>query len=231
MQAMIGKMARMFPMFLLMGFMIVVIAFFIGLNNSNNAATYFAETKAVRETELTSLRAGIEATGIWLPTFKFLGLGFILGGIVMALRIIIDNLKAAGMEVMANLPEDKRPSLPNPPWYGPLMPVTMMVAMMIFIAAFVVGLLVAGQASDLFSNPIPTIDAAAAGSPLLTQLQAIQTAKAWLVPFKFLGIALMFTSIVQGLSTIVFILTQQTQLIEKGIELAREARAQMKQAA
>ena len=222
MQEFIGKMARtVYPMLLVMGFMIVVIAFIVGLNNAANAAEYFSASKAVRETDLTALRAGIESTGIWLPPFKFLGLGLILGGIVMALRVIIDNLKAAGMEVMSNLPADKRPAPSAPPWYGPLMPATMMFGEIVFIAALIVGLVVAAQARDLFSNPIPDIDAAAAGSALLAQLHAIHVAKSWLVPFKFLGVALEFTAIVQGLSTITYILTQQTQLIEKGIQMAR----------
>ena len=43
MQAMIGKMARMYPMLILMGFMIVVIAFAVGYFNSQTAAAYFAE--------------------------------------------------------------------------------------------------------------------------------------------------------------------------------------------
>ncbi len=226
MQKFISGMARtMFPLMILMGFMIVVIGFVIGLGNSANAAEYFAASKAVREVELTGLRASLESTAIWLPTFKFLGLGLILSGIVMALRVIIDRLKGAGQEVMANLPEGKRPAMPNPPWFGPLMPMTMMVALAIFIIAFIVGLSTAAQARALFASPIPDIDAAGAGSAILTQLSAIKTTIAWLVPFKFLGVSLMFTAIVQGLGTIVFILGQQTQLVERGMQIARELAA------
>ena len=76
MQKLIGKMARMYPLFILMGFMIVVTAFVVGYLNSQAAAAYFAESKAVRETTLMAQRATIESVGLWLPYFKFLGIGF-----------------------------------------------------------------------------------------------------------------------------------------------------------
>jgi hypothetical protein len=180
MQKIIGKMARMFPMMIAMAFMIVVVAFVIGYLNSQTAAVYFAESKSVRETTMMTQRAAFESTGLWLPYFKFLGVGMILGGIVMALRVIIDNLKAAGMQVLSNLPKSKRPPLPNPPWYGVLMPVVMMTGMLIFLVAFIVSLGAAGTAREVFANPIPQIDAASAGSTLLTQVQSIHTASSWL---------------------------------------------------
>ncbi|MFQ5930997.1 MAG: hypothetical protein ACE5MM_01175, partial [Nitrospiraceae bacterium] len=80
MQAMIGRMARMYPLLLVMGFMIVAIAFIVGYFNSQTAAAYFAQAKGLRETTLMAQRASIESTGLWLPYFKFLGIGLILGG-------------------------------------------------------------------------------------------------------------------------------------------------------
>src|SRR3990172_3787321 len=118
MQTMIGKMARLYPAMIAMGFMIVLIAFVIGYFNSQTAAAYFAEPKAIRETTLMAQSASIESVGLWLPPFKFLGLGLILGGIVMALRVIIENLLGAGMEVLSNLPPEKRSQMPSPPWYA-----------------------------------------------------------------------------------------------------------------
>ncbi len=113
MQQFIGKMARMYPLLIAMGFMIVAIAFGVGYVNSQTAAEYFSQPKVLRETTLLAERASIESVGLWLPYFKFLGIGLILGGIVMALRIIIDGLKHAGEEVLANLPEEIRPTLPR----------------------------------------------------------------------------------------------------------------------
>lgn len=215
MQMAIGKMARMYPVLIAMGLMIVLIAFVIGYANSQNAAEYLAQGKSVRETTPMAQRASIESTALWLPTLKFVGIGLILGGIVMALRVIVDSLRASGMEVLSNLPPEKRPQLPKAPWYGRLMPVVMMLGEMILLIAFGVSLWAAGLARSVFSNPIPQIDAAGAGSTLLSQLQTIHTVEAWLVPFKFLGVATEFLAIAMGLATIIYILSAQTNMLDR----------------
>ena len=214
MQQMIGKMARMYPMLIALGFMIVLAAFLIGYTNSQTVGAYFAENKVVRETTLMPQRAAIESVGLWLPPFKFLGIGLILGGIVMALRIIIDNLKGAGQEVLSNLPEGKRPSPPSAPWYGKLMPMVMMLGELIFIAALVVGLRLAGIARSVFASPLPEIDAAGPGSALLNGIQTIHAVEGWLVPLKFFGIATEFLAITMGLATIIYILSAQTKMLD-----------------
>ena len=223
MQQMISKMARMFPIIILMGFMIVIAAFVIGYANSQVAASYFAESKVVRESTLLAERAAIESVALWLPYFKFLGLGLILGGIAMALRKIIDGLKEAGREVMANLPEAKRPAKPAAPWFGLTMPLVMMLGWVIFIYAFVVSLQNAALANTVFANPLSAIDAAGSGSTLLAQLQSIKASSAWLVPLKFFGVATEFLAITMGLATIITILSRQTEMIKKGIEIGRSA--------
>ncbi len=222
MQQFIGKMARMYPLLIAMGFMIVAIAFGIGYVNSQTVAEYFSQPKVLRETTLLAERASIESVGLWLPYFKFLGIGLILGGIVMALRIIIDNLKGAGEEVLANLPEKIRPTLPSPPWYGPMMPMVMMLGLLVFIVALIVGLGQAADARALFANPLPTIDAAGAGTALLATLEGIKATSAWLVPFKFFGVATEFLAITMGLGTIIFIILQQTDMIANGIDIGRK---------
>lgn len=222
MQKLIGKMARMYPALIAMGFMIVVAALVIGYVNSQTAEAYFSASKSVRETTMMSQRAFLESTGQWLPYFKFLGLGFILGGIVMALRVIIDRLKAVGEDVLDQLPEDVRPDTPEAPWYGRLMPVVMMLGEMIFVGALAVGVWLASLAGSVFSNPIPAIDAAGPGSVLLTQLQTIQTVGAWLVPLKFFAVATEFLAIAMGLGTIVFLLTQQTKLLDRGVQIGKD---------
>ena len=221
MQKMMSKVAPTFPYLIWMGFMIVALSVVIGFINSQAAAAYFAESKAIRETTLLAERAAIESTKLWLPYFKFLGLGMVLGGIVMALKVILDNLMQAGKNVLANLPEGKRPEMPQAPWYGRLMPIVMMLGMLIFIVALIVSLQLAGTARAVFANPVPDIDAAGAGAVLLGQLQSIQASSAWLVPFKFLGIATEFLAIVMGLGTIVYVLNNQTAMIKKGVQVAR----------
>ncbi len=224
MQNMLSKIAPKFPILIWMGFMIVVLSFVIGFFNSQTAAVYFSESKAIRETTLLAERAAFESTNLWLPYFKFLGLGMVLGGIVMALKVILDNLMQAGGKVLANLPADKRPAMPNAPWYGRLMPVVMMLGMLIFIIALIVSLQLASTARAVFANPIPAIDAAGAGTALLTQVQSIKATSAWLVPFKFFGIATEFLAIVMGLATIAYVLTAQTEMLKKGIQMSRSSK-------
>lgn len=215
MQDMIGKMAKtMYPLMIVMGLMIVIIAFVIGYLNPQTMASYFSTPKVERETTMMAQRAAIESVGVWLPTFKFLGIGFILGGIVMALRVIIDRLKTAGKKVLSNLPPGKRPQMPQPPFYGPLMPLVMMVGEMIFIGALVAGLWAAGIARTVFANPLPEIDAAGPGSQLLNGLQTLHAVEGWLIPLKFFGIATEFLAIAMGLGTIIFILSSQTEMLK-----------------
>ena len=219
MQQMIGKMARMYPMLIALGFMIVAVALVVGAANAQTAEFYFGQSKLVRETTLMPQRAALESTGLWLPYFKFLGIGLLLGGIVMALRVIIDNLKAVGAEVLSSLPEDGE--LPAPPWFAALMPALMMLGLVILIVALVIALGLAGTARQVFAHPLPEIDAAGAGSALLAQLQTIQASSAWLVPLKFLGVATEFLAIVTGLATILFALGAQTDLLGQAIRIGR----------
>lgn len=64
MENMLQKMMKRFPMFIVMGFMIVMIALIIGAVNSANAAQYYAIDKATRDasTEWAQVRAGVEST-------------------------------------------------------------------------------------------------------------------------------------------------------------------------
>lgn len=224
MQKIISKMAPKFPILIWMGFMMVALAFVIGFFNSQTAAAYFSESKAIRETTLLAERAAIQSTNLWLPYFKFLGLGMVLGGIVMALRVILDNLMQAGGKVLANLPADKRPAMPQAPWYGRLMPVVMMLGMLVFIIALIVSLQLASTARAVFANPLPAVDAAGAGTVLLAQVQSIHATSAWLVPFKFFGIATEFLAIVMGLGTIAYVLKAQTEMLKKGVQMSRSSK-------
>ena len=224
MQKLISKMAPKFPILIWMGFMMVALAFVIGFFNSQTAAAYFSESKLIRETTLLAERAAIQSTNLWLPYFKFLGLGMVLGGIVMALRVILDNLMQAGGKVLANLPADMRPAMPQAPWYGRLMPVVMMLGMLVFIIALIVSLQLASTARAVFANPLPAVDAAGAGTVLLAQVQSIHATSAWLVPFKFFGIATEFLAIVMGLGTIAYVLKAQTEMLKKGIQMSRSSK-------
>ena len=219
MDEMIGSMARsMYKMLIAMGFMIVMLSFLIGFWNSTLAGEYFSATKTTRETTLMSTRVVIEQVGQILPYFKFLGVGMILAGIVMALRVIIDRLRSLGNDVLANLPESNRPAVPSPPGYAMLMPMLMMLGLMIFLLALIVSLWLGfGDVATVFANAFPTIDAAGSGSALNNALVNIKATNAWLVPFKFFAIAIEFLAIANGLAVIIYILTHQTDTLEDAI--------------
>lgn len=142
-------------MLITVGFMSVAVALVIGAANAQTAELYFGQSELVRETTLMPQRAALESTGLRLPHFKSLGIGLRLGGIVMALRVIIDNLKAVGVEVLSSLPDGQRPRLPAPPWFAALMSALMTLGLVILIVVLVIALGLAGAARQLFAQPLP----------------------------------------------------------------------------
>ena len=214
------KVMKKFPLFIGMGFMIVVLSLIIAAINANNAAGYYAVDKAVRDTsvELARARAGIESTVVWLPYFKFLGVAMILSGITMALGIIATTLEKLGKEVMAAVPKQARKPVPGRPKTVMVMRLFMMLGMLVILVGFVISLNVAATAVSVFSNPIITIDAAATGSVLLQNVAAVHATEAWLEAFKFVGIALLFLGILNGLATIIFALKYQETTIPQVVD-------------
>jgi len=220
MENMLQKMMKRFPLFIAMGFMILVISVIIGAVNTANAADYYAIDKVTRETAQgwADLRAGIESTVIWLPYFKFLGLAMILAGITMATGVIAGKLESLGKNLMSSVPESARVSIPGRPRSVMMMRMFMMVGMVVILVGFIVALVTAGNAADLYSNPIVIIDAAGTGSALLDDLASVQSAETWLEAFKFVGVAFLFLGIINGLSTIIFALQYQKKAIPEVIQ-------------
>ena len=217
---MMNKMMKKYPLFIGMGFMIVMIAVLIGAVNTANSAAYYAVEKGTRDSSvsLAQLRASIESTVVWLPYFKFPGLAMILAGITMALGVISLSLEKLGKEVMDSVPNSARQTLPGRPRSVMLMRLFMMLGMMIILIGFFVALAVSRTAAAVFSNPITVIDAAASGSSLLANLANIHAAEAWLEAFKFVGVAFFFLGIINGLSTIIFALKYQQTAIPEVVE-------------
>ncbi|MCI0439455.1 MAG: hypothetical protein L0177_10020 [Chloroflexi bacterium] len=211
MQAMASK---MWMPFLAMGFMIVVAAFIIGLVNSATAADYLAASKVTREaaargTELATQRAFIEATKIWLPAVKFLGLGMMLGGITFLLATILGALRTGGGRVQEALGVEVR--IVNPPMTARLFPMFMMMGTMILIASLIISIPTATLAYGYWNHSIAAeLDTAVEGSGLLADLGTINAIKLWLEPFKFVGMAFLFTGIGLALATIVRVLRWQS---------------------
>ena len=96
--------SKMWAPWLAMGFMVVVASLVVGFINSSITADYFAAAKIDREaalagSSLVGNKVFIETTKIWLPAFKFLGMGMLLGGITFALATILGNLRVGGGKV------------------------------------------------------------------------------------------------------------------------------------
>ena len=91
-----------------------------------------------------------------------------------------------------------------------MFPMFMMAGMMILITAIVVAIPTSTLAYDYWNHSIATqLDAAADGSGLLANLGTINAIKLWLEPFKFVGMAFLFTGIGLALATIVRVLRWQ----------------------
>ncbi len=211
MQAMASK---MWIPFIAMGFMIVVVAFIVGVIVSATAADYFSSTKLTREaaatgSDLAKEKAFIESTKAWLPAFKFLGVGMILGGVTFLLATILGALRVGGAGVQQALGESVR--MPKPPITAQMFPMFMMMGLMVLIAALVIGIILAVISSGYWNHAIATeLDPAVKGDPLLGTLSTINSIKMWLAPLKFVGMALLLSGIGLALATIVGVLRWQS---------------------
>jgi hypothetical protein len=142
----------------------------------------------------------------------------ILAGITMATGVIAGKLEMLGKNLMSSVPESARVSIPGRPRSVMMMRMFMMVGMVVILVGFIVALVTAGNAADLYSNPIVTIDAAATGSTLLDELASVRSAETWLEAFKFVGVAFLFLGIINGLSTIIFGLQYQKKAIPEVVQ-------------
>ena len=176
MQSMAGK---MWIPFIGMGFMIVVISFIIGLVNSGVAADYFTASKVVREaaargSDLATQRAFIESTKVWLPSFKFLGLGMLLGGVTFLLATILGALRVGGGRVQEALGVEVK--VIKPPVTAKLFPMLMMMGTMILMAALAIGIVLSTLAYDYWNHSIAN-ELNPANGTLLANLGTINAVK------------------------------------------------------
>jgi len=211
MQSMAGK---MWLPFLGMGFMIVAIAFVIGLVVSSSVSDWLSVSKLSREaaergSALATQKAFIESTKVWLPSFKFLGLGMMLGGVTFLLATILGALRTGGAKVQDAMGAEVR--IIKPPMTAKIFPMLMMAGMMILIVSIVVAIVTSTLAYDYWNHAIKTqLDAAATGSGLLSDLGTINAIMLWVTPFKFVGLAFLFAGIGMALATIIRVLRWQT---------------------
>lgn len=136
--------SKMWMPLIAMGFMIVVAAFAFGLVNASVTSEYFdasdaskeAREAAVRNSDLATDKAFMESTKVWLPTFKFLGMGMILGGVNFLLATILRALRTGGGRVQQALGDPVR--ILKPPVTAQMFP--MMMVMMILVASLISGI-------------------------------------------------------------------------------------------
>lgn len=218
---MIEKMMPMYPMIAFMAWMIVLIAFLVGLLVLSPAqATFFSDAKAVREgAEVGSafVQANVTAhvTETWVPQFKFLGLGLGLMAITMALGTIALRLRKMGMVITGHMPEKLRPELPAPPKAVRVFQLSTMMGLMVLLAALIIGIVLAtGAVPAYWNNSIANaLNSAEAGSVLLTQLGLVGSFANWLNPLRMVGMAFLFTAITLALTVIIGTLKMQAGML------------------
>lgn len=204
--------SNMWIPFIAMGFMIVVAAFIVGLVNSGFAADYFGASKAVREaavrgSELATQKAFVESTKVWLPTLKFLGIGMILSGVTFLLATILGALRVGGGRVQEALGTEVR--IIKPPITAKVFPMVMMMGMMVLMVSLVIGIALATLSYDYWNHSIASQLNPSTGG-LLADLGTINAVKLWLEPLKFVGMAMILSSIGLALATIVRVLRWQS---------------------
>jgi len=217
----IEKMMPAFPMMAVMGWMIVGVALLIGVFVLSPAqTTFFSDAKAVREGAATGsafvqanvTRHAIEA---WVPHFKFFGLGLGLMAIVMALGTIAKRLRHMGLIITNHMPADLRPAMPPPPKTVRLFQISTMMGLMILMITLIIGIVLAVTiVPDYWNHSIANeLNAAEAGSALLSQLGVVSSFAFWLNALRMVGMASLFTGISLALMVIIGTLRLQARLL------------------
>lgn len=223
MEKMQKKMMKHYRMFAGVGFLVVLVAFGISLAAANANQVFFSATKAAREAAgagSTLVAANVTRNSLttWVPSFKFVGLGLMLGAITMALGVIATTLRNLGADLMSKWPEELNPGLPEKPRSAKLFPLLMMMGWMVLIAGFIWALFLNGTVVSYWSHSIAgELNPAAAGSTLLRQLGVIRGTLPWLGALRFLGMALLFTGITAALTVIIRTLQHQEQTLRNFI--------------
>lgn len=197
-----------FPM-LAMGLMAVTLGLVTGAYSGLQLGDFFGGESSAHLGRAT-------ATTAWATGTVFLGLGFILSAITMTLVNIIRTLRDSGKEVQESVGASEVTKLTKP-IEGKLVPPVMMMGLMVVVAGFVLGIvqafLVGGVPSAALADP-----ATLSGGDL-ADFGAFQAIGAWVQPLRLFGLALIFTSVVLALRTIILTITYQGQRVR---ELAEE---------
>ncbi len=85
------------------------------------------------------------------------------------------------------------------------------------LAALSIGVALGAIDADYFANAKGVRDAATTGSSVLTQLGQVEAVHAWLVPFQFVGVAVLFAAIGLALSGIIERIQLRGQAMANGL--------------
>lgn len=211
--------SKMWMPFVAMGVMAVLASLALGAVNASFTSDYFAFPKEVREaaaagSSIVDKKVFIETTNTWLPSFFFLGMGLLLGGIIFLLATILGTLRVSGAKVQLAVGGEVVGL--KPPWSAQLFPMFMMLGLMILVANLAIHVALAFIAHGYWNHSIASeLNTAAAGSGLLADLQTLETYGAWLEPFKFVGIAFLLAGIALAPYTIVRVLRFQAERLKE----------------
>ena len=218
---MIENMMPAFPRIAVMGWLIVLTAFLVGLFVLSPAASSFlSDAKAIREgaaagSAFVQANTTIHVTKAWLPQFKFFGLGLGLMAIVMGLGVIAKRLRKMGEVISGHIPESLRPAMPAPPKIIRVFQLSTLMGIMLLAIALIIGIVLAtGVVPSYWAHSIANeLNPAQPGSALLTQLGTVASFAKWLDPFRMVGMAFLFTAISMALIVIINTLRLQAQLL------------------
>jgi hypothetical protein len=231
MEKMQNGMMKRYLGFATVGLVIVLIAFGFSLVGADATSTFFSVDKATREavgagSELVAANVTRHAIPAWVPPFKFLGLGIMLGAIVMALGSIAVELRDLGKAVMSKWPADLNPGVPEKPRSAKVFPMLMMMGWMFLIIGLIIGLWLVGTISGYWNHSIANeLNVAEVGSTLLQQLGTITAALPWIGFFRLLGMAFLFTAITVALTVIVRTLQTQEKVLRRFVDVRSAAKA------
>jgi hypothetical protein len=194
------------PMFL-MGAMAVALSLALGVAGGVSIADFFGNLANPDLDDLGRAQALAQLSG----AVAFLGMGFILGGIVMHLVNVVRTLRDAGRDVQQSLGAE--PLKLRKPWTGHLTPHVMLMGVTAEVSAFVVGIVAALSIGGV--NPAAIADPATASAGDLADIGVAQAAAIWLPGLRLLGIATLLTSVVLVLLTIQKVLRFQAARISE----------------
>jgi hypothetical protein len=229
--SMIEKMMPMYPMIAGMGWMIVLVAFLVGLFTLAPAqATFFSDAKAVREaagvgSAFVNANVASHVIEAWVPQFKFLGLGLGLVAIVMALGTIAKSLRRMGATITGHMAAAMRPQMPAIPTRVRVFQLSTMMGFMVLLAVLIIGIVLATDLVPAYWNHsiANELNLAESGSTLLQQQGIVQSFHFWLNPLRMAGMAFLFTGVTLALTVIIGTLRSQANLLVNFYRQASQA--------